>query len=124
LDANVIIRLLESDANSRATLRKRLSGRGPFLTSELSLIECRSHPLRKGNHPLLTLYDSFFNSSDIHLCPLDRQIVDQATELCATTKLRVPDALHLASAVANGATHFCTGDLHFSSISLIAVEIF
>jgi predicted nucleic acid-binding protein len=123
LDANVIIRLLESDAASRASLRSRLQGRGGYLTSELSRLECRCQPMRTQNAGLLALYDSLFAAPDMRICAVDRQVIDKATEIRATTKLRAPDSLHLATAIIHGTTHFCTGDLHFSSIALMPIEI-
>lgn len=123
IDANVIIRLLEAEPESRMSLKNRLREAGRFLTCELSLLECRCRPLRSGDRKLLALYDALFSSPEIQLCPLDRSILNKATEIRAMTRLRTPDALHLASAVIHRATHFYTGDLHFKGIALLPVEI-
>ena len=79
--------------------------------------------MRTQNVSLLALYDSLFASRDMQVCAVDRGVIDKATEIRATTKLRAPDALHLATAIIYGATHFCTGDLHFSGITLMPIEI-
>ena len=124
LDANVIIRLLEADAPTRQTLSSILQGRrGGFLTSELSLLECRCRPMKNGDLPLLKLYDAYFSSAELRLVPIDRTIIDKATELRATSKLRVPDALHLATAIIHQAACFYTGDLHFQGIKQLPIQI-
>ena len=53
LDANVVIRLVEGDASTRASLVARLAASlgvpGSLVTSRLSRLECRSKPLRAGD---------------------------------------------------------------------------
>ena len=120
----MIIRLLEADAATRQTLTTQLDGRaGGFITSELSLIECRCRPMKQNDHYLLKLYDDFFASADLRLVTMDRAVIDMATGLRASTKLRTPDALHLAAALVHQADVFCTGDMHFRDVSQIAIEI-
>jgi uncharacterized protein len=124
LDANVIIRLLEGDAQTRQTLAARLRNlQGGYVTSELSRLECRCRPLKQGDAALLQLYDAFFAATDIHVTAIDRTIIDKATDLRASTKLRTPDALHLATAMVQQASTFCTGDRNFAGISHLTVEI-
>jgi uncharacterized protein len=124
LDANVIIRLLEADAPARQTLTASLQGTpGGFVTSELSRLECRCRPMKLGDLALLKLYDAFFSSADLRLVPMDRSVIDKATELRATTRLRTPDALHLAAALIGHAACFYTGDLHFQGITQIPIQI-
>jgi hypothetical protein len=73
-DTNVIIRLIEGDASTRAPLEARLRhfrGTGRFLiTSQLSRLECRTKPMRDGNKALLMLFDAFFASADVEVLPL------------------------------------------------------
>ena len=95
-DANVIIRLLEGDAPTRAPLEARLlpfRGRGRFrFTSRLSGLECRVKPLRLGDAALLALYDSFFASLEIDLLDISADVVEKATEIRA--KLNVKTRMH------------------------------
>jgi predicted nucleic acid-binding protein len=76
VDANVIIRLLERDAATRAPLEARLlplRGTGRFLlTSRLTRLECRVKPLRTGDTRLLALYDSFFTGAEVQLLEVVR----------------------------------------------------
>ncbi len=65
-DTNVVIRLLEGDALTRAPIETRLlslRGTGRFLMiSRLTRLECRVKPLRNSDAALLALYDAFFKS--------------------------------------------------------------
>ena len=126
-DANVIIRLVEGDAATRAPLEARLlpfKGTTGFLqTSCLSRLECRVKPLRVADTKLLALYDAFFASTEVVLLELTGGVVEKATELRATLNVKTPDALHLASAILCGATAFLTGDKGFARCSEIPVEV-
>jgi predicted nucleic acid-binding protein len=126
-DANVIIRLLEGDAATRAPLEARLTplrGTGRFLiTSRLSRLECRVKPLRAGDAALLALYDAFFASAEVHVAELTPGVVEKATELRAALNLKTPDALHVASAILSGATSFLTGDRALARCTEVTVEV-
>jgi predicted nucleic acid-binding protein len=126
-DANVIIRLIEGDAATRAPLEARLlpfKGTTGFLhTSRLSRLECRVKPLRAADTKLLALYDAIFASAEVVVLELTRGVVEKATELRATLNVKTPDALHLASAILCGATAFLTGDKGLARCSEIPVEV-
>ena len=125
-DANVLIRLLEGDATTRAPLEARLStlrGTGRFLlTSRLSRLECRVKPLRAKDATLLALYEAFFTGVEIELLDLTADVVEKATVLRAMLNVKTPDALHLASALLAGATAFLTGDRGLARCTEIPVE--
>ena len=126
-DSNVVIRLIEGDATTRAPLEAKLQqfrGTGRFLlASRLARLECRVKPLRAGDFALLSLYESFFSSAELELLELTEAIVEKATELRASLNLKTPDALHLASAILAGATAFLTGDRALSRCAEIPVEV-
>lgn len=65
-DSNIFIRLLEGDAVSRANIEARIypfRATIPFfITSRLTLLECRIKPLRDGNRYLFEQYNSIFTS--------------------------------------------------------------
>jgi predicted nucleic acid-binding protein len=124
LDSNVIIRFIEGDAVARAPIENRLRGfQTSLLASQLSRLECRCIPLRINDVRLLQQYDGFFASHDINVVELTAQVIDRATLLRARFNFRTPDAIHLASAIINGATAFLTGDRQLSRCTEIAVEI-
>lgn len=126
-DANVIIRLLEGDAATRAPLEARLApfkgAVGFLLTSRLSWLECRVKPLRANDTKLLTLYDAFFASAEVEILELSRAVVEKATTLRAALNVKTPDALHLASGILAGATAFLSGDKGLARCTEIAVEV-
>jgi uncharacterized protein len=123
LDANVIIRFVEGDPASRDPIRKRLTGEPVLVTSQLSRLECRCHPMRLNDLAVLKLYDVFFSSRDLQLLEITEKVVDQATDLRAQYALKTPDAIHLAPAIVAGATHFLTGDIKLSRCTQLQVEI-
>lgn len=126
-DANVIIRLMEGDASTRAPLEARLRplrGSGRFLvTSRLTRLECRVKPLRNGDAPLLALYDVFFAGPEVELREVTEAAVEKATEIRARLNLRTPDAIHLATAILAGVSAFLTGDRNLARCTEVPVEI-
>jgi len=126
-DANVIIRLLEGDAATRAPLEARLlplRGSGRFLlTSRLSRLECRVKPLRANDAGLTALYDAFFAGAEVELLDLTADVVEKATDLRARLNVKTPDALHLASAILAGAAAFLTGDRALARCGELSVEV-
>ena len=127
VDANVLIRIIEGDAATRAPLEVRLfllRNTGRFLlTSRLTRLECRVKPLRSNDTVLLSLYDAFFSGAEVELLDLTADVVEKATKLRAKLNVKTPDALHLASAILAGATAFLTGDQALVRCTEIPVEV-
>jgi predicted nucleic acid-binding protein len=127
LDANVVIRLVEGDAATRAPLEARLAAAlgvpGSLVTSHLTRLECRSKPLRAGDSATLAQFDVFFAGVELVLADVSAAVVERATELRARYNLKTPDALHYATAVESGATVFLTGDRTLSRCTEVPVEI-
>jgi predicted nucleic acid-binding protein len=126
-DTNVIIRLMEGDASTRAPIEARLlplRGTGRFLvTSRLTRLECRVKPLRHGDAALLALYDAAFSSAEIALLDITEPVLEKATELRAHLNVKTADAIHLASAIVGGAVAFLTGDRNLARCTEVPVEI-
>ena len=127
LDANVVIRLVEGDATTRAPLAARLAASlgvpGSLLTSRLTRLECRSKPLRAGDLATLAQFDVFFAGVELVLADLGPAVIERATDLRAKYNLKTPDALHYATAVEVGATVFLTGDRGLARCSEVPVEV-
>lgn len=127
LDANVVIRLVEGDATTRAPLVARLAASlgvpGSLVTSRLTRLECRTKPLRAGDAATLTAFDVFFAGIELNLVEVGAGVVERATGLRARYGLKTPDALHYATAIEVGATAFLTGDRALSRCSEVPVEV-
>jgi predicted nucleic acid-binding protein len=126
-DANVIIRLMEGDALTRAPIEARLMplrGSGRFLvTSRLTRLECRVKPLRHRDTALLALYDAFFTSAEVALLDITEPVLEKATEVRAHLNIKTPNAIHLASAIVGRAVAFLTGDRNLVRCTEVPVEI-
>lgn len=127
VDANVIIRLVEGQPAVRAPIEARLAAargvRGSVLTSRLTRLECRVKPLRVGDAVVLAEYEGFFAGPELVLCEITPAVVEKATDIRATLRLKTPDALHLATAVVSGASAFLTGDRDLTRCTEIPVEV-
>lgn len=128
LDSYIIIYLHEATPDLQVAIRDRLlptSGSKPVLNiSDLTRLECRVHPLRRGDVSLLADYDRFFSLPEVLRLPLSTEVFDLATELRARHGLRTPDALHLAAALVGGCEGFWTNDTRLARVKVdIAIEV-
>jgi predicted nucleic acid-binding protein len=122
-----VIRLVEGDAATRAPLEARLASclgvAGSLVTSRLTRLECRSRPLRAGDHATLAQFDVFFAGVELVLADVSPAVIERATDLRAAYNLKTPDALHYATAAEVGAAVFLTGDRGFARCSEVPVEV-
>jgi predicted nucleic acid-binding protein len=115
LDANLLIYAVEGYAAFAAALRGLLeaieAGRIRAVTSELTIAEVLVKPLELGREDLVQVYrDLIEHSGHITLVPVDRAVLVEAARLRAGLGLRLPDAIHVASAVRTGCTAFVSND--------------
>ena len=128
LDANVVIRLVEGDAATRAPAggpASLVAGRagvaGHVAPDPAGVPDPK--PLRAGDLATLAQFDVFFAGVELVLVEVSAAVVERATDLRAKYNLKTPDALHYATAVEAGATVFLTGDRTLSRCSEVPVEI-
>jgi len=89
-----------------------------ILTSELSLLEVLVRPLHTGNTALEALFrDLLLASQEVSLIPVSRAVIERAAAVRATTGLRTPDAIHVASARQSRCRSFVTNDPVFSRVA-------
>jgi len=127
LDASAIIYLVEGtverrDAVSLAIARAQSTVSPLIATSALSRIECRILPLRQKNDAMLARYDMLLNGL-IFPDPISDEVLDRATQLRAVHNFKIPDAIHLATALVHHADVFLTGDRSLVRCPGLAVEV-
>lgn len=117
LDTNIFIAAFEQRdplSDQLGRLFKAGSNRKTrtFVTSELTLSELLVVPLRDGNRTLTSYYVTVLQANDwMHVSPVSRSVLVSAAQLRAGRQgLKLPDAIHLATAEAEGCTHFLTED--------------
>ncbi len=81
------------------------------VTSGVTLLEVLVIPYREGNGRLAERYEALLvNSRGLKMVDLDRPLLRSAAQLRALYRLRTPDALQLAAAMAEGCSAFLTND--------------
>ncbi|MGH9825282.1 MAG: type II toxin-antitoxin system VapC family toxin [Blastocatellia bacterium] len=121
LDSCVIIYLVEEHATFAPLLEGYLQNRSEMALacSALSELECLVMPLRNGNKPLIDKFHSWFAQSES--LPIDREVFHRAARLRARhSRLKTPDAIHLAAALHHGCEEFWTND---DRLNVIAPQV-
>lgn len=127
-DSSIIMRWVEGISQLRAPIETYWRQLSPadrvFVTSRISLLECRCKPLRNRQERLLRQYEIFFSGQEVDLREIDAAVVEKATEFRASFGLKTPDAIHAATATLVGVKSFWTTDTDFSKCPGLAVEVF
>lgn len=121
LDTNIFIYALEGVEPSAAILREVFTsleaGEWQAATSSLSIAECLVKPFGLGREDLVGLYRAALSQSDhLTLVPLNEEILIFAARLRAQHKFKLPDALHIATALNQGCTAMLTNDTGFRKV--------
>ena len=80
-------------------------------------------PFKNGDAGLESRYRAFFSDPDIHMLPLTEPVCERAARLRATYPFKLPDALHLATAIEHGCGLFLTADSKLARCAEIKVEV-
>lgn len=99
------------------------AGRLDVVTSELTVVEVLTGPLKTGNQDLIDAYEELLTATELQLIPVDLSILKAAASLRASTSLRTPDAIHVATAASAGCAAVITNDLAFGSLRSLNVLI-
>ena len=118
LDVNVFIYALEGLEPWAGLLREAFTGlekdEWQGVTSELSLAECLVRPFQLGREDLVQLYQMALSPRDgLQVAPVDGPSLILAARLRARHGLKLPDAMHAATAVQQGCTALLTNDAGF-----------
>lgn len=122
LDTNIFILMIESSNRIAQLLYELVSLQMPetpvFLcTSEFTLAELVVLPYRQKDEALLQTYDNMLtNGGAFEVAPIDRRVLWGAAIIRAQyPSLKLPDAIHLATAACLGCTHVLTSDKRLPS---------
>ena len=125
LDTNVWIYALEgfqSFAQPLAELFARIDdGELVAVTSELTLAEALVKPFQSNQHELERIYlDTLQSSETLTVAPVSREVLTSAARLRAQyPSLKLPDAIHAATALAQDARMFITNDARFGTVGAL-----
>ena len=121
LDSNVFIDAFENDEKPVTRGRRLLEfircGEAVGIISELVVAELLTKPLETGDEIMRDAYARLFDSSStIETHPIDRHVLMRAAELRARWKgLKMPDAIHVATAQIQACAGFVTSDKRLST---------
>lgn len=132
LDTNVFIYLLEMYPQFISVLTDLFSridsGQLLAITSELTLAESLVKPIMENNLHLQHIYQSILQTSDfLEVVPVSRQVLLEAAKIRAINNIKLPDAIHLATALTNHCQFFITNDLllkNFTHIKIVLLSDF
>lgn len=115
-DANAFVEMFEKDSSIAALIRTLIVDVEPIVlqrhTSELTLAELLVKPMSDRNDPLVQLYTGFVQTSDLlNVAPISRKVLCTAAMTRADDgAIRLPDAIHIATALEQECGWFVTGD--------------
>ena len=115
LDTNVVVYIIEGFEPYARVLSELLhamdTGGIQAVTSELTLAEALVKPLQSGRADIAAAYTQFVSTGrGREIVGVSRPILADAAKFRASSSLKLPDAIHVASAVAAGCTAFLTND--------------
>ncbi|RJP27760.1 MAG: PIN domain-containing protein [Candidatus Omnitrophota bacterium] len=121
LDTNIFVYLFEEFAPYVSLLRPLIEQieNGDFhsVTSELTLAESLVKPIQDNNTTWQEVYKQGIQTSPtLSVCPINREILIKAANIRAQHIVKLPDAIHMATAVLSGCETFLTNDRQIKSI--------
>jgi predicted nucleic acid-binding protein len=124
LDANLFIYAAECPASfpNLVTLLKRLDlGELSAVTSALTIAEVLVVPLRTRNKTLEMAYrNRLMTGSTLTISDISEAILISAATLRAFTPgIKLPDAIHVATAAVTGCTVFLTNDVRLATVGSV-----
>src|SRR5258707_761647 len=128
LDTNIIIYAIEGFTDLadqiKALLQAMDDAEISVATGELTLAEVLVKPIKDQNLTAQQAYRDFLISTPVlQVVPITRAILETAASLRATTKLKLPDAIHFATSNLSGCDSFLSNDVNFKSAGFGSVKI-
>jgi predicted nucleic acid-binding protein len=123
LDSAPIIYVLERHPDFAARFlplfEAQAAGRLSFAVTTVTIAEVLTGPLQASDEALVRRYRTLLESWRVVL--LDPAIAESAGRLCASLRLKLPDAVQVASAAAINAYALVTHDRDFSRVRSLRV---
>jgi predicted nucleic acid-binding protein len=128
LDTNLFIYAVEGYEPEQDFVRELFAAldRGEFAaaTSELTLAELLVKPFELGREDVVSAYTELLRPSDrLAVVPVDRLILIEAARQRAALGMLMPDAIHVATAVATGCEVFLTNDRRLKLPSTLSAKL-
>lgn len=128
IDTNIWIYALEGYSEFRADLMQFFeqiqTGALMGITSELTLAELLVKPCRGGNLEQQALYKkAIANRQNVWVVPVFRDLLIDAATIRGSTQLKLPDAIHAATALRSECTTFLTNDRQFQKLTDIPIVL-
>lgn len=129
LDANCVIYLVEKNPvwgpKVIARLAAATAAGDTLAVSDLARAECLVGPLKSGDAAVLADYHRFFSTPTVQMLPLTPAVCERAAEVRVASGMafKLPDALHLATAIEHGCGLFLTNDAQMARCAAIPVEV-
>ncbi|WP_167591823.1 type II toxin-antitoxin system VapC family toxin [Jiella endophytica] len=113
VDTNVLIALIEEKQREVLSLfYGAAEGKISFVTSEISLAEVLVKPLEMGRSDLVAAYSELLtNEPSLRTVAISREILRRSAELRSTLGGKLPDAVHVASALETRCRVLVSNDL-------------
>ena len=94
------------------------------VVSPITLAECLVMPFKLNNIQMQQNYINFLtNTREVEMVEINPEIARQAASLRATYRLKLPDALQIAVAVASGCDRFLTNDTDLKRVSELQILV-
>jgi predicted nucleic acid-binding protein len=121
LDTNIWIYAFEGFPNYSAHIEEIFkiidSGLSIAVSSELTLAEILIKPFMDDNIILQSLYRKTFKKSEkLDLIPINQEILIESARISANYRIKLPDAIHIASAILSECSIFITNDNQFKKL--------
>jgi predicted nucleic acid-binding protein len=128
LDTQSVIYIVEQHPTYFPILRPvwaaAQAGTVRIVTSEITILETLIGPYKSGDTVMAANYEQTLALPVVDLVPITPAILRDAARLrAAITRLRTPDAIHAATALAAAVTLFVTNDFDFRNVPGLPVDV-
>lgn len=127
LDTNCVIYFVENHPvwcpKVIARITSIRSNKDEMTVSDLTRAECLVGPFKSSDAGLEARYRAFFSDPDIRVLGITAAVCERAARLRAVHPFKLPDALHLATAIEHGCGLFLTADAKLARCTDISVEV-